>query len=196
VVVVVVDDPPLPVVVEQIWMVFIALSASERVVKTLPSPTTTVVWLVGRCSTIWHRLLDVSWTTKNSAARAGVTNAATAATAMSFARMERLLCKVDMAQHLAKSFVPRREIYRIPGTAGRSRALILHSGPIRCSGLFVQKAFALFGLLGEVDPGFGHLLQPPFLVWISGRSGEGDTLLCVGTVFIGIRHLRLRTYLG
>jgi hypothetical protein len=59
--------------------------------------------------------------------------------------------------------------------------------------LFFGNGLTMFGLLGEVEPGFGHLLQPAFLLWISGRPGEGDTFLRVRTIFVRLRHLRLRT---
>jgi hypothetical protein len=64
VVVVVVLLPPAPVVPElHTSTERIAVSASLREVKTLPSPTMTVVLAVGLCSTMVHRLVEVSCTT-------------------------------------------------------------------------------------------------------------------------------------
>jgi hypothetical protein len=54
---------PVDPVEWQTWTVPSALSASVRLVNTLPSPTTTVLLDVGRCSTIWQRLVLVSCTT-------------------------------------------------------------------------------------------------------------------------------------
>jgi hypothetical protein len=59
--------------------------------------------------------------------------------------------------------------------------------------LFFGNVLAMFCLFGEIEPGFGHLLQPAFLHWISGRPGEGDTFLRVRTIFVRLGHLRLRT---
>ena len=58
-------------------------SASVRVVKAVPGPTIVIVLLVGRCSTMEQRFVEVSWTTKYSAANEGVTNAASPAAAIS-----------------------------------------------------------------------------------------------------------------
>jgi len=41
-------------------MVFRADSGSVREVNTFPPPTMVRVLAVGRCSAIWHRLVDVS----------------------------------------------------------------------------------------------------------------------------------------
>jgi hypothetical protein len=47
----------------QTFMVFIPVSASVRVLNTLPSPTTTVVVVVGFLSTMVHFFVEVSCTT-------------------------------------------------------------------------------------------------------------------------------------
>jgi hypothetical protein len=47
-------------------------------------------------------------------------------------------------------------------------------------GFYFRDVLALFCLLGEVEPGFGHLLQPAFLLRISGRSA-GVTHSCACT---------------
>ena len=55
VVVVPVDGPP-----SQTLTVFIEVSASVRVENTRSPPTTTLVDVVGRCSTIWQRFVELS----------------------------------------------------------------------------------------------------------------------------------------
>jgi hypothetical protein len=50
--------PPL----SQTFTVFMEASASARVVKAIPGPTTTIVWVVGLCSTIVQRFVVVSCT--------------------------------------------------------------------------------------------------------------------------------------
>src|SRR5262249_28585809 len=54
--------PPTVPPLSQTLVVFMAPSASVRDVKTLPSPTITLVCVVGRCSTMVQRFVPVSCT--------------------------------------------------------------------------------------------------------------------------------------